>query len=59
MRRRTWGLVAVLVSTLGVGIITAADDPVLKSGLQPGESASPFNVDDITGPYKGTSLCYR
>jgi hypothetical protein len=59
MRIRTWGLAALVVSTLGVGIIAAADDPVLKSGLQPGAAALPFIVDDITGPARGTSLCYR
>jgi hypothetical protein len=33
-------------------------DPV-TSGLKIGESVSPFNVDDITGPNKGNTLCYR
>jgi hypothetical protein len=59
MRTRTWGLAALVVSTLGVGMLAAADDPVLKSGLQPGDAASPFTVDDVTGPNKGSSLCYR
>ena len=31
----------------------------MKSGLQVGDSAAPFNVKDITGPRKGKSLCYR
>jgi len=31
----------------------------VKSGLDKGESPSAFNVKDITGPNKGTSLCYR
>ena len=31
----------------------------LKSGLQKGDSAGYFLVKDITGPRKGTSLCYR
>ena len=31
----------------------------IKSGLGVGEAPSPFNVKDITGPNKGTSLCYR
>jgi hypothetical protein len=38
------------------GFVVAAE---LKSGLEAGESPSPFNVKDITGPNKGTSLCYR
>jgi hypothetical protein len=31
----------------------------VKSGLAIGEATSAFNVKDITGPNKGTSLCYR
>jgi hypothetical protein len=31
----------------------------VKSGLEKGESPMPFNVKDVTGPSKGTSLCYR
>ena len=31
----------------------------LKSGLQPGDLATPFEVQDVTGPNKGISLCYR
>ena len=56
---RTWGIAALVVSALGVGIIAAADSPGLKSGLQIGEPAPAFLVDDITGPNKGTTLCYR
>jgi hypothetical protein len=44
----------VVVST---GALLAAEE--LKSGLQPGDPAGAFNVRDITGPRKGTSLCYR
>jgi hypothetical protein len=54
-----WGVSALVVSAFGVGITTAADAPGLKSGLQVGEHAGPFNVQDVTGPNKGTSLCYR
>ena len=39
-----------------VGMAVAAD---VKSGLDLGESTTPFIVKDITGPHKGTSLCYR
>lgn len=56
---RAWGSLAVVVSALGAGIAIAGDAPGLKSGLQVGESAPAFNVQDITGPNKGTSLCYR
>ncbi len=31
----------------------------VQSGLKPGESVSPFDVEDITGPNKGKTLCYR
>jgi hypothetical protein len=31
----------------------------VKSGLDLGETTTPFNVKDITGPNKGKSLCYR
>lgn len=34
-----------------------AGDP-LKSGLQPGEQPSAFDVQDVTGPNKGKTLCY-
>lgn len=44
-------------SALGVAGLMAADT-VLKSGLQPGDKTSPFDVQDITGPNKGKKLCY-
>lgn len=31
----------------------------VKSGLEPGAYPEAFNVKDVTGPEKGTSLCYR
>jgi len=51
------GISAVVVSIVMVGISLAGD--AVESGLKAGESVSPFNVDDITGPNKGTTLCYR
>jgi hypothetical protein len=51
------GLSAVAVSLIVVGASLAAE-PV-QSSLKVGESVSPFLVDDITGPNKGTTLCYR
>jgi hypothetical protein len=51
------GLSAVAVSIVMVGTSRAAD-PV-QSGLKVGEPVNAFLVDDITGPHKGTSLCYR
>ena len=51
------GSSAVVVSIVMVGT-SLAGDPV-QSGLKVGESVNPFNVDDITGPNKGKTLCYR
>ncbi len=51
------GLSAVVVSIFTVGAIFAGD--AIESGLKPGEMVSPFDVDDITGPNKGKTLCYR
>jgi hypothetical protein len=52
-----WGVPAVMVSALVVGTAFAAES--VKSGLQPGDFPTPFDVQDITGPNKGKSLCYR
>ena len=51
------GVPAVVVSIVMVGASFAGD--AVKSGLKPGESVAPFEVDDITGPSKGSTLCYR
>ena len=48
---------AVVVSIVMVGTCYAAD--VVKSGQKVGEPVSPFDVEDITGPNKGKTLCYR
>jgi hypothetical protein len=53
----TRGVSAVVVSIVVVGTCYAAD--VVPSGLKVGESVNAFLVDDITGPAKGTTLCYR
>ena len=55
--RSALGISAVVVSIVTVGAIYAGD--AVESGLRPGESVSPFDVDDVTGPNKGTTLCYR
>jgi hypothetical protein len=34
----------------------SADEP--KSGPPPGGGTPPFGVQDVTGPAKGTKLCY-
>ncbi len=46
-----------LTALVGIASLAAAEK-VLKSGLQPGDRTSPFDVRDITGPSKGKSLCY-
>ena len=51
------GLSAVVVSIVMVGTGHAGE--AVKSGLNVGESVSPFDVEDITGPNKGKTLCYR
>jgi hypothetical protein len=55
--RSAKGISAVVVSIVMVGTSIAGD--TATSGLKVGESVNPFQVDDITGPNKGTSLCYR
>lgn len=49
--------VAVSLCLLAVGGIALAAE--LQSGLPVGEVVPAFNVRDITGPNKGTTLCYR
>ena len=51
------GISAVVVSIMVMGTSLAGD--AVQSGLKPGESVNPFDVEDVTGPNKGTTLCYR
>jgi len=51
------GLSAVVVSIVMVGTSRGGD--AVKSGLGVGEFVGPFDVDDVTGPNKGQTLCYR
>ncbi len=53
----TNGLSAMVVSILVVGTGLAGD--AVQSGLKPGESVNAFDVQDVTGPNKGKTLCYR
>jgi hypothetical protein len=55
--RLATGAPAVVVSI--VMVVTCLAGDAVKSGLKVGESVNAFLVDDITGPNKGTSLCYR
>jgi hypothetical protein len=51
------GISAAVVSIVMVGTGLAGD--AVQSGLKPGEFVGPFDVEDITGPNKGKTLCYR
>jgi len=53
--RRLLLLSAAMVCA-GNGVAMAEE---LKSGLEVGAAATPFNVRDITGPNAGKTLCYR
>jgi hypothetical protein len=55
--RSAKGISSVVVSIIVVGTSLAGD--AVPSGLKPGEFVSPFDVEDVTGPNKGTTLCYR
>jgi len=55
--RSAKGISAMVVSIVFVGTSLAGD--AVQSGLKPGDLVSPFDVADITGPNKGTTLCYR
>lgn len=46
---------ALAVVSLGAFLVAAENE----SGLKVGDSVAAFNVKDVTGPAKGTSLCYR
>jgi hypothetical protein len=51
------GVSTLVVSIVSVGASLAGD--AVESGVKVGEFVTPFDVDDITGPNKGTTLCYR
>ncbi len=55
--RSAMGISCVVVSVILMGTSLAGD--AVQSGLKPGENVNPFDVDDVTGPNKGTTLCYR
>ena len=57
MRLSAKGISAMVVSMIVVGSSIAGD--VVQSGLKLGEFVRPFDVDDVTGPNKGKTLCYR
>lgn len=58
MTRLFFSSAAVIVAAAGVLAGENTSDK-LKSGLEKGSAATPFNVLDVTGPNKGKKLCYR
>ena len=55
--RSAMGISSVVVSIIVVGTSLAGD--AVQSGLRPGELVNQFDVDDVTGPNAGKTLCYR
>ncbi len=55
MRRLLLPSAALVCAVAGAALAAEA----IKSGLEVGEPATPFNVRDITGPNAGKTLCYR
>ena len=55
MRRLLVPSAALVCAVAGAALAAEA----IKSGLEVGQAATPFNVRDITGPNAGKTLCYR
>jgi hypothetical protein len=55
MKRFLAPSLALAVVSMGAWLVAAE----IESGLEVGDDVAAFNVKDITGPAKGTSLCYR
>ena len=47
------------LAALGVLAASAATAAGLESGMKVGERTTAFQVVDVTGPKKGSQLCYR
>jgi hypothetical protein len=47
----------MVVSIVVVGTSFGGD--AVESGLKAGQFVRPFDVEDVTGPNKGKTLCYR
>lgn len=54
MRNLKLGLFIAAAGMLAVSAFAA-----VQSGLKPGEVPGAFQVVDVTGPHKGSQLCYR
>ena len=57
-RRAVWRVAALVLAAavLGAWGARAADQPA--SGIAVGGNTPPFQVQDVTGPAKGSQLCY-
>ncbi len=51
-------LVVPSLALLAMSVGTMAAGADLKSGLEAGKKAAPFQVKACTGQYKGKSLCF-
>lgn len=59
MNRRHFVAAVPAALWAGYSAASAPRPDGLKSGLPVGEFPPPFDVQDITGPNQGQSLCYR
>ncbi len=57
MNRRQFATLLIVPGCSGTAARAFAADS-FKSGLQPGERPTPFQVIDVTGPNRGRALCY-
>ena len=46
-------------AVVGMGLVACSYAAEIESGLKPGQGPPAFQVQDVTGPAAGTSLCYR
>lgn len=57
--QRILAISACVLALAGNGIAADKDtDKPLKSGLQTGDLVGTFDVEDVTGPARGRSICY-
>lgn len=54
---KKWGAFTAAAAAAGA-LALAALAGTIVSGPQPGQHMFPFNVTDVSGPAKGSTLCY-
>ncbi|EAQ81007.1 hypothetical protein [Blastopirellula marina] len=59
MKKLVFGLALALCLGLSAHNLMAAEAAEVKSGLDMGAQPAAFYVEDVTGPAKGETLCYR